>query len=420
MKVDVVVVGGGPAGLSAAIEIGSRGGNVVVIDDHPTPGGKLLGQLHQEGNHSKWWKGFEFAQELKQKALAANVHILSERQVWGLEPGWKVHISDLVQNESGMEIQADCVLLATGAVEKPIPIPGWTLPGVLSIGAAQVMTNVYQVLPGKKVIVAGIDILSLSIARSMKLAGADVEGIYMLPHSPFSDYASPLLHLETLNEMTDFAPSKLIRFTGKLLKSKTGRKIAAQFYPPMGIKMWGIPIHLRRTILSINGKHEVDSATITKIDVNGNPIGEQKVIQADTVCISGGLSPLYELAATAGCKFVTLEGLSGTVPLHNNELETTVPNLFVAGNITGIEGAKVAMAQGTLAGKSICNKLRIGNLKMADMEKALSFVEHSRKLSDIQFHPKVSEAREHLDDLWKTLINDVSREDKNGSNQKLY
>jgi sarcosine oxidase, subunit alpha len=63
MNVDVVVVGGGPAGLSAAIEIGSRGGNVVVIDDHPTPGGKLLGQLHQEGNHSKWWKGFEFAQK---------------------------------------------------------------------------------------------------------------------------------------------------------------------------------------------------------------------------------------------------------------------------------------------------------------------------------------------------------------------
>lgn len=400
MKVDVVVIGGGPAGLSAAIEIGSRGGNVVVVDDHPTPGGKLLGQLHQEGNHSKWWKGFEYAQKLKQKALAFNVKILSEKQVWGLEPGWKVHISDLIQHEPGMGIQADCVLLATGAVEKPIPIPGWTLPGVISIGAAQVMTNVYQVLPGKKVIVVGIDILSLSIARSMKLAGVDVEGIYMLPHSPFSNYVSPILLLETLNEMTDFAPSKMIRLAGKLLKSKTGRKIAAQYYPPKGIKMWGIPIHLRRTILSINGNQEVDSATTSKIDVNGNPIGEQKVIPADTVCIAGGLSPLYELAVTAGCKFVTLEGLSGTVPLHNKELQTTVPNLFVAGNITGIEGAKVAMAQGTLAGKSICKKMKIGKIEEADIEESISFVEYSRKLSDIQFHSKVSEAREHLEDLW--------------------
>ncbi|MCM2535400.1 NAD(P)/FAD-dependent oxidoreductase [Neobacillus pocheonensis] len=317
-----------------------------------------------------------------------------------METGWKVHISDLIRHEPGMEIQADCVLLATGAVEKPIPIPGWTMPGVISIGAAQVMTNVYQVLPGKKVIVAGIDILSLSIARSMKLAGADLVGIYMLPHSPFSNYASPLLHLETLNEMTDFAPSKMIRLAGKLLKSKTGRKIAAQYYPPKGMRMWGIPIHLRHTILTINGNQEVNSATISKIDVNGNPIGEQKVIQADTVCIAGGLTPLYELAATVGCKFVTLEGLSGTVPLHNKVLQTTVPNLFVAGNITGIEGAKVAMAQGTLAGKSICKKLKIGNLKDADMEEAISFVEHSRKLSDIQFHPKVSEAREHIEDLW--------------------
>jgi sarcosine oxidase subunit alpha len=242
----------------------------------------------------------------------------------------------------------------------------------------------------------------------MKLAGADVEGIYMLPHSPFSNYVSPISHLESLNEMIDFAPSKMIRLGGKLLKSKNGRKIAAQYYPPRGIKMWGIPIHLKRTILTIDGKQEVDSVTISKIDVNGNLIGEQKVIQADTVCISGGLSPLYELAVTAGCKFIKLEGLSGTVPLHNKELQTTVPNLYVAGNITGIEGAKVAMAQGTLAGKSICKKLKIGNIKEIDVEESISFVEYCRKSSEIKFHPKISEAREQLEDLWSRWPHNVN------------
>lgn len=88
------------------------------------------------------------------------------------------------------------------------------------------------------------------------------------------------------------------------------------------------------------------------------------------------------------------------MPLHNKELQTTVPNLFVAGNITGIEGAKVAMAQGTLAGKSICKRLKIGKINETDIEESISFVEHSRKLSDIKFHPNVSEARKDLEGLW--------------------
>ncbi|SFA69676.1 MULTISPECIES: NAD(P)/FAD-dependent oxidoreductase [unclassified Bacillus (in: firmicutes)] len=405
MKVDVVVVGGGPAGLSAAIEIGTRGGNVVVVDDHPKMGGKLLGQLHQEGNHQNWWKGYEHARYLQEKAKAANVKFLSGKQVWGLETGWKVHVSNLEQNEPGLSIEADCVLLATGAVENPIPIQGWTLPGVLSIGAAQVMTNVYQVLPGKKVVVIGIDMLSLSIARSMKLAGADVEGIYILPNTTFSKYLSPIHQLELLKEMTDYAPSRFLRLGGKLLQSQTGRKMAAIFYPRKGMKMWGIPIHLRKTVTSINGDQEVDHVTVSNIDIDGNPIGDTKNLKVDAVCISGGLSPLYELAATTGCKFVSLKGLSGTVPLHNRKLQTTVPNLFVAGNITGIEGAKVAMTQGTLAGQSICKSLGIGKISNAHIEECISHVEHVRKLSDIQFHPKVDEARKQLNYLWEQWMN---------------
>ncbi|WP_163099983.1 NAD(P)/FAD-dependent oxidoreductase [Peribacillus alkalitolerans] len=401
MKVDVVVVGGGPAGLSAAIEIGKRGGKVALVDDHPRLGGKLLGQLHQEGKHGFWWKGFELAQSLQKEAQGANVIFLSNKQVWGLEPGWKVYISDLVKDEAGLEIEANVVLLATGAVEKPIPIPGWTLPGVISIGAAQVMTNVYHVLPGQKILILGIDILSLTIGRSMKLAGAKIQGIYMLPKSPFSKQATPLLQLEDMKDMTNYAPSSFIRLSGKLLQNKTGRKIAAKMYPRMGMKMWGIPIHLRKTLLSINGEHEVESVTVSTIDIDGNPTGGLKNIEVDAVCISGGLSPLYELAATAGCKFVKLEGLSGIVPLHNHELETTVSNLFVAGNITGIEGAKVAMAQGKLVGRTISRKLDIGKISDSDIEESISHVEEVRKLSSIQFHPKVFEARQQLDKLWQ-------------------
>lgn len=401
MKTDVVVVGGGPAGLSAAIEMGTRGVKVVVVDDHPTPGGKLLGQLHEEGNAKNWWKGKEHANDLIQRARSVNVQILSGKQVWGLENGWKVYVSDLTKNEDALIIRSECILLATGAVEKPIPLPGWTLPGVISIGAAQVMTNVYGVLPGKRVIVAGIDILSLTIARSMKLAGADVIGIYMLPNNPFSPYASPTSQLKALKDLTLHAPSAWIRGSGKLLKSKTGRKLAARFYPPMGIKMWGIPIYLRHSLKEIIGQTEVDSVSIAKIDMNGSPTEKAVNIKVDCVCISGGLTPLNELAATAGCKFVHLDGLSGVVPLHNRELQTNVPNLFVAGNITGIESAKVAMAQGRLAGLSICKRLNAGAVTVAEIEASISDVECSRATADVQFHPKVIEARAELERLWK-------------------
>ncbi|WP_108669166.1 NAD(P)/FAD-dependent oxidoreductase [Peribacillus acanthi] len=401
MKVDVVIVGGGPAGLSAAIEIGKRGGKVALVDDHPKLGGKLLGQLHQDGRKTIWWKGNEIAQSLERQALDANVKFLIGKQVWGLEHGWKVHVSDLVLGEEGLVIDSDAVLLATGAVEKPIPLPGWTLPGVISIGAAQVMTNVYQVLPGKNVLIVGIDMLSLSIAQSMKIAGAKIQGIYMLPSSPFSNGATPLSQLESLKHMTDYAPSCFIRLSGKLLQKKMGQKIAAKLYPRTGVKMWGIPIHLRKTLLSINGDQQVNSVTVTTIDIDGNPTGSLRNIEVDAVCISGGLSPLYELAANAGCKFVKLEGLSGTVPLHNRELQTTIPKLFVAGNITGIEGAKVAMAQGKLAGQSICKTIGIGKIYESDIEDSIAYVDELRKLSDIQFHPNVADARQQLEKHWQ-------------------
>jgi sarcosine oxidase, subunit alpha len=401
VKTDVVVVGGGPSGLSAAIELGSRGASVIVVDDHPTLGGKLQGQLHEEGKPRKWWKGIEHAENLIQKARNANVKLLTGKQVWGLEPGWNVHVSDLTKNEEALVIKARCVLLATGAVEKPVPIKGWTLPGVISIGAAQVMTNVYGVLPGVKVIVAGIDILSLTIARSMKLSGADVLGIYMLPKSPFSNNASPLSQLNELKELTEHAPFWSIRAGGKLLKSEFGRKAAAKFYPSRGLKMWGIPVYLRHALLGINGDNEVESVSISKTANDGTPIGQSKRIKVDSVCLSGGLTPLYELAATAGCKFVHLEGLSGLVPLHNREMQTNIENLFVAGNITGIEGAKVATAQGSLAGQSICKKINIGEISVKDIELSIKKVENVRASSDIQFHPKIVEARNQLERLWK-------------------
>lgn len=406
MKFDVAIVGAGPAGLKAAIEIARAGGNVVMIDDHPHVGGKLNGQLHEEPNNGDWWIGVSIAEQLKQEALSLGITILTGTQVWSVEEGWKLFISNVDGRplDNNM-IESKALLLATGAIEKPLPLPGWTLPGVLTIGGAQVLTNQYQVKPGNRVIVVGVDILSLSIARAMKMAGADVVGIYIAPKNEFtSGISNPKELLSSFSSMTKFAPNLFMRLGGNVLKSAIGCSLAALFYPKNGMKVWDIPIHFRQSILAINGEQEVESVTLTKIDPTGNAIGESFLEKVDAVCISGGLSPQNELAAVAGCEFVRLNGLSGVVPLHDQYMQTTVEGLFVAGNITGIEGAKVASAQGVLAGSSINKYLSIGNVNEGNLERNAKQVEIVRETADITFHSEIGPARNKLQKLWEHRI----------------
>src|SRR5690606_32822819 len=123
--------------------------------EFPKPGGRLLGQLHQEPN-GEWWNGIEEANILLERAKSLNTEIRCGVSAYHVEKqngGFAVHTSSGIFN-------AKTLLIATGAAEKPAPIPGWTLPGVMSIGAAQVMTNVHRVRVGQRGIVVGVNVLS--------------------------------------------------------------------------------------------------------------------------------------------------------------------------------------------------------------------------------------------------------------------
>lgn len=142
---DVIIIGAGPAGLSASISCARFGLKVLVIDEFMKPGGRLLGQLHQEPT-GEWWNGIKESKRLHEEAASLSVHIRCGVSVYNLdrdENNWFVHTNIGT-------LEAPFVLLATGAAEYSIPLPGWTLPGVMSIGAAQVMTNVHRVQVGKK------------------------------------------------------------------------------------------------------------------------------------------------------------------------------------------------------------------------------------------------------------------------------
>ncbi len=383
---DVVIIGAGPAGLSAAIACRESDLNVVVIDEFSKPGGRLLGQLHQEPN-GEWWNGIKETQVLIDTAEKLNTEIkcgVSAHHIEKTEQGYRIHTNIGVLDTTNL-------LIATGAAETAVPIPGWTLPGVMSIGAAQVMTNVHRVRVGKKGIVVGVNVLSAAIARELQIAGIELHSMALpVANTVTKKHADPRYVMDGLVRIAHLAPSAFLRFGSKFAKAEWVRDIAVKFYPKGGVKMWGMPIHIRKAIVQINGVEKVESVTMCDITPDGQVVaGSEKIIDVDFVCIAGGLYPLAELAAVIGCPFQYVEELGGHIPIHNEQMETPLKGLYVAGNITGIESAKVARAQGKLAGYSIAKN-------HAKIQQAMRDVKSTRDSASIQFHPDIVEGRERI------------------------
>lgn len=405
--IDVIVIGGGPAGLAGAIACASFGLKVKVIDEFIKPGGRLLGQLHQEPS-GEWWNGIKESERLHQEAKRLSVDICCGVSVYNLEKeehGWNVHTS------SGA-LEAPFVLVATGAAEYPIPLPGWTLPGVMSIGAAQVMTNVHRVQVGKKGIIIGANILAFAILNELQLAGIKVDRVLLPEKSPLSQKAGePEEVMRSLLNAAHLAPSPLLRIGSHFMKNDRMRKIGLNFYPKNGMKVNGTPLQLRKAALEIIGKDRVEGVRAADIDANGNIISEsQTIYEADFVCIAGGLYPLAELAAVAGCPFQYIPELGGHVPHHSETMETPLDGLFVAGNITGIESGKIAMAQGTTAGLSIAKYAgKKSETIEQQLQQAIQNVRTVRRQATIQFNPKIDSGRNKMRELWGSLYFSTQR-----------
>ncbi|PET24547.1 NAD(P)/FAD-dependent oxidoreductase [Bacillus cereus] len=396
---DVIIIGAGPAGLSASISCARFGLKVLVIDEFMKPGGRLLGQLHQEPT-GEWWNGIKESKRLHEEAASLSVHIRCGVSVYNLdrdENNWFVHTNIGT-------LEAPFVLLATGAAEYSIPLPGWTLPGVMSIGAAQVMTNVHRVQVGKKGIIIGANILSFAILSELQLAGITVDHIVLPEKSELSQKAGePEEVFNSLLNAAHLAPSAILRIGSHFMKYDWVRKAGLTFYPNSGMKINGTPLHLRKAALEIIGTDQVEGVRVANIDSKGNVItGSEKIYEADFVCIAGGLYPLAELAAVAGCPFHYISELGGHVPLHSETMETPLPGLFVAGNITGIESGKIAMAQGTVAGLSIAkyaSKKR--DIVDQQLSHAIQNVHFIRQKAAIQFNPMVDIGRRKMNEIWR-------------------
>lgn len=388
---DVIVVGAGPAGASAA-RILMEEKKVLLLDEYYRIGGRLIGQLYED-NNGEIWNGYEKAETLSDVLHHPNLTVKLSTSVTNIEKSKEYyHI-----NTTSGNFKAKYLLVCAGAQELTPALPGSTLPGVMTVGAAQVLTNVQRVAPGNKGAIIGINVLSSAILSELHMANIEVKVMSLPYHNEVNAQdAIPQNVFKKLLNISHMAPSFFIKLGTKLLKTMPQiQPLAFKLIPKKGIKLFNTSVHLKKAVVSINGKEKVESITLKNVDKDGNVISnKEEIIPIDFVCLSGGLTPLSELLGLLDVSFTYIESLGGFIPLHNDVMETEIKNLYIAGNITGIEGAKVAMKQGEIAAYKI--------LGLAEKVKSVqNELLQERREATIEFHECIEEGRDYVNKLWK-------------------
>ena len=342
INTDICIIGAGPAGLAASIEAARYGAKVTLVDENHRAGGQLFKQIHKffgSHNHQAGIRGFDIGENLLKEAIELGVDIHLRTVAYGIFEDGIIGINDIDKQKNGL-IKAKKTILATGAIENALPFNGWTKPGVMGAGAAQTLMNLYGLQPGKRVVMVGTGNVGLIVSYQLLQAGVEVVAI------------------------VEAAP----KVTGYLVHS---RKLLRS----------GVPIYTSTTVKEAKGQKGVDEVIIISLDEKFSPIKEsEKVLGADTVCIAVGLSPLSELARLAGCDFSFIKTLGGFVPKHDKDMKTTKNDVYVAGDIAGIEEASSAMEEGRLAGIAAAESLGLVETAKAKILK----VEYENRLLELR------------------------------------
>lgn len=332
---EIVVIGGGPAGLAAAIESSRLKAEVLVIDENKKPGGQLFKQIHKffgSSEHNAGTRGMDIGENLLKDTVDNGVEVWLDSAAIGIFDDNKVAVVRTKEDgtKETVVVRGSRILIATGGSENAIHFKGWTAPGVMGAGAAQTMINVNRVLPGKKVLMVGSGNVGLIVSYQLMQAGAEVVGI-----------------VEARNRIGGYA----------VHASK--------------IKRAGVPFYLGHTIIEGNIKEGViEGATICEIDENFTPIpGTEKKLDSDTICIAAGLRPLSELAQMGGVTHEYIGALGGWTPLHDEDMKSTKEGIYVAGDTAGVEEANSAMDEGRLAGVAMAESLGYISLEDASKKK---------------------------------------------------
>ena len=334
-RYDLIVVGAGPSGLSAAIEAAKRGLQVVVFDENDRPGGQLFKQIHKffgSKEHRAKIRGFVIGEELLAEADKAGVKVVLNATVIGLYQDKEIVVRT---GEEVSHYKADAIIIATGASENMVPFEGWTLPGVIGAGAAQTMMNLHGVRPGKKILMLGSGNVGLVVSFQLLQCGCEVAAL------------------------VDAAP-----------------KIGGYGVHAAKVARTGVPFYLSHTIVKAEGTDHVTGVTIAQVDAHFNFIpGTEKHFDVDTICVAVGLSPMSQLLKMANCDMEDNPLKGGQVPVCDAHGATSIAGIFVAGDVAGIEEASSAMIEGRMAG--IRAAAYLGYLEKSESENGIDQLDHA-------------------------------------------
>ncbi len=326
-RFQAVVVGMGPAGMAAAIELGRAGVSTALIDQALSPGGQVYRQppegfrMPPGSARSRERRGKALLKELSQSG--ASVRFFHGAVVWGaFEPG----ILNVQSGGRNLEVGYERLVVGEGAQERVIPCPGWTLPGVFTIGALHKMISSQGIMPQGRVLLAGSGPLLIGAGAALARAGARLTGWFE---------AASFLNWVSLGAGMLRWP-RLIPESVSYLKEMFLKGVSLKFG-------WGLK--------SVSGAERVREATVVRLDPAGAPIpGSERSMPVDAVGIGFGLQPSVRLARLLGCRTEYDWKTRCFVPATDPWGQSSRPGIYLAGDGAGVGGADWSEVQGRLAG----------------------------------------------------------------------
>jgi D-hydroxyproline dehydrogenase subunit alpha len=325
---DVLVVGAGPAGLAAAAAGVAAGARVAVVDAGDRPGGQFWRQSSTASPPEETLQP-DLATYRRLTGAAGAADWFAGHAVWALTrtaEGFEVHT---VTRSGGIDarsiLPARRLVLAPGAYDRQLPFSGWDLPGVMTAGGVQALLKGHGVLGGRRVLVAGTGPFLLPVADGLVRAGARVVGLH------------------EASSVTGWlrSPGAVVRNAGKLSE---GMGYAAT------LARHRVPVHRRSVVLAAHGDRAVTAATVARLDRDGGVRQTSaRTVEVDLIAVGWGFTPQLELPLALGC--ATRVDVDGSlVCTVDDDQRSSVDGVWVAGEVCGVGGAALAVAEGEIAG----------------------------------------------------------------------
>ena len=335
MARSVVIVGAGPAGMSAAIAAQERGARVTIVDEAARPGGQIYRQAHTA------LKGGDFAEASerarKERLIGAFERVLDRIEyrtgtsAFALFKTGELHVASGSRTEV---LKADAIILTTGVREIAVPFAGWTTSGVMYAGGAQALLKSQSVLAGRRIVVAGVGPLPIVVAAQILRAGGNVAALATLNSLRVAGWQLPAL------------------WSGRELVREGLRYLATVIRARVPRLTNYVPVR-------VNGGEQVESVVLARVDRHGAVISRsEREIACDVVAVNYGFAANTELAAMAGIAMRHDPPRGGWLPGVDEFGRTSVAGIFAAGDAAGLRGALVAEAEGQIIGAAAATTLK--------------------------------------------------------------